>query len=353
MTEATTTGFVNPEILAALWLKGQDDQQKMLLYSGLPASGKTKAALEWLAEDPNNRFRCNYDDLRLELFGLGWKFNFKDERFMQQIAHDRVVRAFQAGKSVVIDNTNLTPKSRERWKQVAQKNNAIVIEEEFDTPVKLCKERDAKREGTARVGWAVIDHMALFNGFLDFSDREIYPRNFCIFDVDGTLADCEWRRKFIQKKCVNCGAPEGKFPGQDNFSKVCIACGADISKKDWLSFFKGVGDDPPVAPIIRLAKLLSKTFDILVVSGRPIDLCGKATEAWLRQHLVLEGRTPYPQHLFLRNSGDKRPDTEVKLEIAEMLPLDRIAYVIDDRSSVVQAWRSLGLTVLQCADGNF
>ena len=86
------------------------------------------------------------------------------------------------------------------------------------------------------------------------------------------------------------------------------------------------------------------------MSGRPIDKAGKATEDWLRTHLNPE--MPI-KHLFMRNSGDFRKDYVIKQEILDLLPKDRIRYVLDDRDQVVEMWRKNGLTCLQVADGRF
>ena len=55
----------------------------------------------------------------------------------------------------------------------------------------------------------------------------------------------------------------------------------------------------------------------------------------------------------MRNSGDRRPDVEVKQEILDYLPKDRIRCVLDDRDQVVDMWRKNGLTCLQVAEGTF
>jgi len=53
--------------------------------------------------------------------------------------------------------------------------------------------------------------------------------------------------------------------------------------------------------------------------------------------------------LFMRTTNDSRPDTIVKREIFEehVKPHYNAEYIIDDRPSVCQMWRDLGLTVLQ------
>lgn len=328
---------------------------EVLILSGLPASGKTTIAKEWVAEDPDGRVRVNYDDLRLGMFGPDWVFNWGDERKMKANARRIAEAALKAGLSVVIDNTNITPKARDYWKEVARAFPAVVVEQEVDTDVAECVRRDRSRSGRARVGRAVIERMALDHGFIDWS---LYPNDFVVVDVDGTLADCEHRKHHIAGRCnsgLNC--PEIKTTLDEHGKKVCCYCGGKaFVPKDWPSFFTACDKDTPIQPIIELVRDLSRQFDILIVSGRAIDFCGRKTEDWLDQHLTgqIHGRyrPPYT-HLFMRDSNDKRPDTETKQDILDLLPKERIRYVLDDRDAVVQMWRRNGLTCLQVANGDF
>ena len=57
----------------------------------------------------------------------------------------------------------------------------------------------------------------------------------------------------------------------------------------------------------------------------------------------------------MRRTYDRRKDCVIKMEIFEQY-INNIYFVefcIDDRTQVVELWRSLGLTCLQVADGNF
>jgi hypothetical protein len=126
---------------------------------------------------------------------------------------------------------------------------------------------------------------------------------------------------------------------------TCIRCGGNLTKKDWGKFFRECGKDPVIEPVRDLVRLLSQKYYVLFVSGRPIDLCGKATEDWL-----LSNGFPKWEHLFMRQTGDNRDDTLVKRDIAELLPLERVAYCIDDRPRIVRMWRELGLTTLTVGD---
>jgi hypothetical protein len=116
---------------------------------------------------------------------------------------------------------------------------------------------------------------------------------------------------------------------------------------DW----DAVGLDLPNEPVIRLLEALDAVgvFHFVFVSARP-EICREPTEKWLIDHVGVEwGR------LFMRDTGDGRPDEVVKMEIFDREIRERynVVGVFDDRNKVVSMWRSLGLTVYQVADGNF
>ena len=344
--------------------------QEVLIYSGLQGSGKTTLVQQWLCEAPDERERINYDDLRLALFGPSWKWNRRDEEKMKQVATKRAAEALHLGKSIAIDNTNLTDGARRKWFDLAMSFGIQAEQVEVDTTVATCVERDSKREGRARVGRALIERNALFHGFIDWADAAQYSRDFIIVDMDGTLADCSLRRTYLDIPCpyTSCQNPACKTKGTglslyephptfelDESSK-CTTCGCKMpwKRKDHKKFYEGVENDPPIQPILKLVAFLHDIYDIIIVSGRPLDLAGRGTEEWLEKNLRdgWVGALPI-KHLFMRNQGDFRPDFEVKQEILDLLPKDRIKYVLDDRDQVVEMWRRNGLTCLQVADGKF
>lgn len=124
-----------------------------------------------------------------------------------------------------------------------------------------------------------------------------------------------------------------------------VALKGDRSPFDW----KRVGEDKPNEPVLTVVRALAGCGHRLIfVSGR-MEQCRDTTVAWLNRHRV------DAVHLHMRPDDDYRPDEVLKREIYEKEIRDRyeVAGVIDDRAKVVAMWRSLGLTVLQCADGNF
>lgn len=337
---------------------------KMILLVGLPASGKSTWAHERMNTwDAVGRYRVNWDELRIELGFL--TFNRTQEEIMKRESFLRVMSALDNGvQEIIVDNTNLTESARGRWKFLAEQNDLKYEEIWFPITagknganVELCIRRDAQREGKAQVGRAVIERMALFAGLIDIPvSLSRGTRNLVILDIDGTVANLERRREILRSKCAVC-LGQGFIPDDDSAlagsDSPCGACGGKgFKKKDWYTFYSRVSQDTPISPIIDLARILRNAcYRILVVSGRPIswgDLeIGKETVKWLAENNVIY------DHIFMRNSGDGREDTIVKQEILDKLPKDRIAYVLDDRDSVVKMWRDNGLTCLQVASGNF
>lgn len=144
--------------------------------------------------------------------------------------------------------------------------------------------------------------------------------NAIIVDIDGTLADCSHRRHYVETK-----------------------------PKNWAAFYAGIADDTPV-PIVRdlIEDWRRRGAEALLVSGRP-DEHRLTTLRWLEKHGV------EVRDLYMRRTGDYRPDTDVKREIYfnQIEPRYRVQLVLDDRASVVKMWRSCGLTCWQVADGEF
>ncbi len=142
-----------------------------------------------------------------------------------------------------------------------------------------------------------------------------------LFDIDGTLADIQHRRHFVSG-----------------------------DKSDWKSFNSRMGDDTPNWPVVSLYQTLweSQKYNLILISGRREE-SRKATETWLIWNSI-----PFDR-LLMRPLGDFRSDVEVKQDILNQL-LDEgleISFVVDDRDSVVEMWRSNGITCLQCAEGDF
>ena len=117
---------------------------KLIICRGLPASGKSTWAKQWVLEDPEHRVRINQDDIRLML-GKYWVP--KREPLVSHIQQEAICRAMSLGLDIVSDNTNLNPKVLKYLSNVANSNEyELEYKDFFDTPLSICIERDKQRD---------------------------------------------------------------------------------------------------------------------------------------------------------------------------------------------------------------
>jgi hypothetical protein len=100
-------------------------------------------------------------------------------------------------------------------------------------------------------------------------------------------------------------------------------------------------------PVAEVLRSFDKTT-IIFMSGR-FDTHRAETERWLVHHGF------HFQLLYMRKAGDMRKDSTMKRELFDEHVRGKyfVRFVLDDRDSVVELWRSLGLTCFQVAEGNF
>jgi hypothetical protein len=183
-----------------------------------------------------------------------------------------------------------------------------------------------------------------------------------IVDIDGTLANVEHRRHFLNpdklSKCCNAERcyEENSYNiyGFGSTNRVCTECGEKFipKKPDWKSFNEAMVDDTPNKWCTEIINNMCKyQYDLFFLSGREEEyreLTVKQIYKWLCM-------TPSDFSLFMRPTKDYRSDVEIKREIYEKEIKDKynVLFCLDDRQSIVDLWRELGLVCLQCDEGNF
>lgn len=127
---------------------------------GLPGSGKSTWAREWVLADPAHRARVGRDSLRAMLRGrLVWG-DMDLERQVTVAQHATISALLQAGVDVVVDDTNLHTDHLLRLLRIGQAAGAAVVTHRMDTPIEECIRRDALRPRHQRVGEQVIRQLA-------------------------------------------------------------------------------------------------------------------------------------------------------------------------------------------------
>lgn len=176
-----------------------------------------------------------------------------------------------------------------------------------------------------------------------------------ICDIDGTLANIEHRRHFVDPSLAF-DKGLAKYEVDANFNRIDLNLDGSRWKPDWKSFNESMIWDTPNEWCQELLRGMVYTLDvwnspntIIFVTGRE-ECYRKITLDLIQQMNCMRGN-----FLYMRPDKDYRPDVEIKREIYEKYIKDKydVLFCIDDRDCVVKLWRSLGLVCLQCSEGNF
>lgn len=180
-----------------------------------------------------------------------------------------------------------------------------------------------------------------------------------IFDLDGTLADCEHRRHFVDVY----KNPEFVLSHVDSsLPKWEHKNTKEKWKPDWKSFYEACDKDTPIQPIIEMFRLISVQYDLVEIwSGRCESVRDKTVD-WLAQNMKCGNEHKYFSSILkMRPIGNTEPDEVLKERWLDQLCASYnelsgrisqhhhgIEFVFDDRPKVVRMWRSRGIFVFNC-----
>lgn len=308
---------------------------KLIILVGPPGSGKSTHAQSLEAQ---GYLRISQDDQgkgHLELF------------------HSHIC----TGRDIVVDRMGFDKQQRNRYRLEAIKNGYTVNLVEFVVPRQVCYDRCMAREGHPTINNIVVapvnpdtlsgSYLSLktnqksksansalncyFSRYEEITEDEgellriqynaSEKSDAIMVDIDGTLANLDHRLHYVKD-----------------------------GNRDWGSFFRKVGEDgvyEDVKGIVDLEFLAGTS--VVLCSGRTEDQTRENTEKWLFKNEI-----PYTS-LKMRPAGNYKQDaiTKAMLYRYEIKPYYNVKYVIDDRQTVVDKWRSMGLVCLQCRPGDF
>lgn len=121
--------------------------------------------------------------------------------------------------------------------------------------------------------------------------------------------------------------------------------------KKFKEFYALIPNDPINDWCLEIIERFAHSHKIIYVTGREgTKQIMEDTLAWLEAHDILDGT-----EIYFRKEKDYRHDIVVKKEIydAYIKDLYKVSFVLEDRKKVVDMWRSIGLTCLQCCEGDY
>jgi predicted kinase len=158
------------------------NRPKLILLVGIPGSGKTTFAKNYISNYHEQAIHISSDSIRSELYGDESIQGDPAEVF--SIMQKRTIEALNNGNHVIYDATNITRKDRASIIGICPKFVKIQCYIIW-APIEVCIERDTKRERT--VGKEVINRMLKrFQApYVDESIEDIYIE-YSIKDFDST-----------------------------------------------------------------------------------------------------------------------------------------------------------------------
>ena len=117
-------------------------KKALVILCGPPASGKSTWGKRFAAE--NDLTYVSTDEIRAEIGAGEGDQTVSAAAFA--LARGRVSAALGAGRSAMIDATNVNRKSRRDWINLGRGHGAFVTAVAFEVPKDELLERDAKRE---------------------------------------------------------------------------------------------------------------------------------------------------------------------------------------------------------------
>lgn len=305
-----------------------EEKQIIKVVRGIPRSGKSTVAKDWVAENPGWRVRINRDDLRFQMYGKYWGLDRHQEETVSLMEHSMATAALKANLSVVIDATNLRLKTIREWQSKAEKLKIdIDIEDVWAVP------GDANASLEKSIEW---DKAA--------TDRQV-----------GEEVIRSFHSRYVQK---------GKYPTIPAFADESVEAGKwttyvpdeeleeaiifDVDGTLMKMFGRGpfdwhrVGEDTPIANVIKIAKALQKTYTLIALSGRD-EVCKDETI----QSLMDVGI--FVKEIHMRPANSYIPDDIVKHELfyKYVAPFYNVVGVFDDRLKVCRMWEEIGLTLFR------
>ncbi len=297
--------------------------KKIILCKGLPASGKSTWAKEFIA-DKKDWVRINNDDLNAMMFGEA--FSDKGGSTTDSVRLELVDYFMTKKKNIIIDNTNLHPKHHDYFVELLAEYNdgqkevkspeiyALDVKDFTNVSLNECLKRNKARANPVPEKVIRMMHTQYIKPTQKVVTQDKTLPKAIIVDIDGTIATMNGRSPYDATKYYT---------------------------------------DEPIEDMVDLVKMyLANDHKLIFLTGR--HEAGRAvTVKWLKDKCNIHAKH---YDLLMRKDDDKSPDYEYKELMFNTHVKDKFYVPVwfEDRiRNVMMAREKLGINALQCGDGDF
>lgn len=293
---------------------------KLIILQGPPCSGKSTWAEEYKQQEDPEAVIVNRDDIRFEL-GNG-KYTMERENEVTEIEYNRVIEGLKAGKTVILDATNLNQTYLKKWLELPIEYTYKF--HEFYVPFAEAMKRSKARK---EAGGLYINRNTMTHFY-----KKYYPK--------------EFREELTDKRVIR--EPELRLPSIiicDLDETLALHQGREPFEWDLLKTDK---IDPRLRLLLNNFMALHK---VVFITGRP-ESARLATTEWLQDP---ENKLHSNWELFMRKNNDfsHGDDYKEKVYHEKIEGKYNVLCVFEDSNKCVSRWRELGLLTCQVENSDY
>lgn len=293
---------------------------KLVIMRGLPGSGKSTWAKAWVNEDPINRVRLNWDDMR-NMMGPYWVPERENTNVLKELREKFLKHMMERNWDIVCDNMNLNPKEVEFYKNIVEEftkdGHPYTIEfKDFFIPVEECIRRDAMRANP--IGEKTIK--SLFRKYMPL------------------IVGSEHRKKIESQPTYRADKPDCIIVDMDG------TLAFNLSGRNFFDDIDMIKYDIPLLATVSILRAMKMTgiCNIFIVTGRS-EKSREATETWLAENNI-----PFDK-VFMREEGDFSHSNDFKQKVYEdnIKNNYNVLFVLDDDTKCMKMYQEQGLICMK------